>query len=57
MRDREREKQEARERDERDLAEGRVAREELAQRNGFFSSLDIDWANSTIIAIGGKPIT
>lgn len=41
------EKQRAREQDDEDLRTGRVTREELSQRNGFFSSLDI--ANSKII--------
>lgn len=39
--ERAREKQASRERDELDLKEGRVTREELSRRNGFFSSLDV----------------
>lgn len=35
------EKDRARQRDERDLREGRVSREELAARNGFLSPLQI----------------
>lgn len=41
------EKQRAREQDDEDLRTGKITREELSQRNGFFSSLDI--ANSKII--------
>jgi hypothetical protein len=52
--DRAKEKQEARDQDERDLLEGRVTKEELARRNGFFSSLDI--ANSVIILRDGTRI-
>lgn len=39
--ERAREKQAAREQDEKDLREGKVTREELRKRNGFFSSLDL----------------
>lgn len=39
-----REKQMARERDDRDLREGRVSAEELQRRNGFFSGLDFSRA-------------
>jgi hypothetical protein len=35
-----REKQQARERDERLIASGQVSRQELARQNGFFSALD-----------------
>lgn len=35
------EKQRAREQDEEDLRKGKVTSEELSQRNGFFSSLDL----------------
>ena len=38
--ERRREKQEARARDERMLSQGEVNPQELADRNGFFSSLD-----------------
>lgn len=38
--DRMREKQEARDRDERLLACGQLSAQQLASRNGFFSSLD-----------------
>lgn len=34
-------KQAAREKDDADLRAGRVSREELSKRNGFFSSLDL----------------
>lgn len=34
------EKQRARDQDDEDLRTGKVTREELSQRNGFFSSLD-----------------
>jgi hypothetical protein len=37
---REREKQEARERDERLIANGKVSADQLAKRNGLFSALD-----------------
>ena len=40
------EKQRAREQDDEDLRTGKVTREELSKRNGFFSSLD--FSNSTI---------
>ena len=45
--DRAREKQEAREADERALADGTISKEELAKRNGFFSSLD--FSGSSIV--------
>ena len=48
-----REKQAAREQDDRDLADGLISREELAQRNGFFSSLSFD--GSTIVRKGLHP--
>lgn len=35
------EKQRAREQDDIDLKSGKVTKEELSKRNGFFSSLDI----------------
>lgn len=35
------EKQRSREQDDADLKSGKVTREELSKRNGFFSSLDI----------------
>lgn len=38
---RDKEKQRAREQDEEDLKTGKVTREELSKRNGFFSSIDI----------------
>jgi hypothetical protein len=37
---RKREKREARERDERFIASGRVSSQEIAKRNSFFSALD-----------------
>jgi hypothetical protein len=37
---RQREKQEARERDERLIASGRASARQLSERNGFFSALD-----------------
>lgn len=40
-RQRQREKEFARECDERDLRDGRVSRQDLSVRNGFFSSLQI----------------
>ena len=42
--ERRREKQEARDRDERLLASGEVTAEELNKRNGFFSALDFSQA-------------
>lgn len=39
--ERQREKDRAREQDERDLREGRVSREELRLRNGFLAPLEI----------------
>ena len=42
--ERAREKQRAREQDDEDLRTGKVTREELSQRNGFFSSLDFSKA-------------
>lgn len=39
--ERQREKQRSRDQDDRDLRMGIVSRQELAARNGFFSSLDI----------------
>ena len=38
--ERAREKQLARDKDDEDLRTGKVTREELSKRNGFFSSLD-----------------
>jgi hypothetical protein len=46
------EKQAARDKDEADLKSGKVTREELSKRNGFFSSLDIK--NATIVRPKGK---
>lgn len=37
-------KQASRDQDEADLNSGKVTREELAKRNGFFSSLDLSEA-------------
>ena len=45
--ERARQKQLAREQDDKDLRTEKITREELSRRNGFFSSLDI--ANSKII--------
>ena len=45
--ERARQKQLAREQDDEDLRTGRVTREELSRRNGFFSSLD--FSKATII--------
>lgn len=38
------EKQRARDQDDEDLRTGKVTREELSRRNGFFSSLDFSKA-------------
>ena len=43
-----------RRRDAEDLAAGRVTREELNRRNGFFGGLDV--AAFEIVAVGGKQI-
>lgn len=43
-----REKQRAREKDDEDLREGRVTREQLRRRNGFFSGLDFSGATVRI---------
>lgn len=45
--ERAREKQLARDKDDEDLRTGKVTREELSKRNGFFSSLD--FSKATII--------
>lgn len=42
---RQRDKQRAREQDDRDLRSGAVSPEELSSRNGFFSSLDLSRAS------------
>lgn len=39
--ERQREKQRSRDQDDHDLRMGVVSRQELSERNGFFSSLDI----------------
>lgn len=43
--DRRREKQRAREQDDRDLREGAISPEDLGQRNGFFSGIDFSRAS------------
>lgn len=53
--ERKRQKQAQREQDDRDLAKGRISREELARRNGFFSCFDIK--NARIVRPGKCPDT
>ena len=46
------EKQRSRDQDQADLESGKVSKEELSKRNGFFSSLDIK--NGTIVRRSSK---
>lgn len=54
MKDRAKEKQQSRDQDEQDLRDGKVTKEELRKRNGFFSCLDL--SNFKILLKNGKEI-